>query len=69
MDEAEYSPSGGDDKEEEDKDMLESYDDDDDDELDRRSYASRPTMAFIPSPYRPLSPLPSSANKKDGGAF
>ena len=33
------------------------------------TYASRPTMAFIPSPYRPLSPLPSSANKKDGGAF
>ena len=31
MDEAEYSPSGGDDKEEDNEDELESYDDDDDD--------------------------------------
>ena len=36
MDEAEYSPSGGDDKEEDNEDELESYDDDDDDKLDRR---------------------------------
>jgi hypothetical protein len=33
------------------------------------TYASRPTMAFIPSPYRPLSPLssPSSFDDIEGG--
>jgi len=34
MDEAEYSPSGGDDEEEDDEDELESYDDDDNDDDD-----------------------------------
>ena len=45
MDEAEYSPSGGDDEEEEDKDKLESYDkdklesyDNDDDDEDDNDY-------------------------------
>ncbi len=36
MDDAEYSPSGGDDEEDDNKDKLESYEDDSNDELDWR---------------------------------
>jgi hypothetical protein len=52
LDDAEYSPSGGDDEEDDGRDKLERYDDDSDDELDwqfRQAKAEAAVEALAPS--------------------
>ena len=65
MDEAEYSPSGGDNEEEDNEDKLESYDngDDDDDKLDRRFHQAKAEAAAAAEAL--ADPSPSTGHSTD----